>query len=368
MKRNSVLIAWVTLGVVLIIGIVLYISTFGGKRYPEQLSEEEAYNLINEEADTSVYLESGTTAVEDLANTAVSTKGRRKVLAVGLEASRMIGKTTDNVCAVRPLRDGVIADFRITEEMLKMYVAKALQGKNASKKGHNMVICVPCNVNTMEQQAVRDAARRAGARTVLVAEEPIAAAMGAGMDISEPRGNMLVDIGGGTSDIAVMSIGGIVCAKSLRTGGVKMDEGIVAYMRKTYNMIIGDKTAEKIKMEIGTAMPDSSVKSMQIRGRDNVSGMPMSVEVTSREICFAMGKCLNTIFDSIKEVLQQTPPEILSDIMEDGIVLAGGGNLLDGMDDRITYETGVKTVIAENPMDCVAIGAGIIAQRIETSK
>jgi len=299
---------------------------------------------------------------------AVSTKGRKKVLAVGLEASRMLGKTTENVRAVRPLRDGVIADFRVTEEMLKLYVEKALIGKNASKKGHNMVICVPCDVNTMEQQAVRDAAKRAGAKTVLIAEEPIAAAIGAGMDISEPRGNMLVDIGGGTSDIAVMSIGGIVCAKSLRTGGVKMDEAIVAYMRKTYNMIIGDKTAENIKIEIGTAIPDSSVESMMVRGRDNVSGMPMSVEVTSREICIALNKCLTDITDSIKEVLQETPPEIISDIMEDGIMLAGGGNLLDGMAERIKYETGVQISIAENPMDCVAIGAGQIALRIAGSK
>jgi len=296
---------------------------------------------------------------------AVSTRGRKKVLEIGLDASRMVGKTTTDVRAVRPLRDGVIADFRVTEEMLRLYVEKALLGKNASRKGHSMVICVPCDVNTIEQQAVRDAAKKAGARSVLIAEEPIAAAIGAGMDISEPRGNMLVDIGGGTSDIAVMSIGGIVCAKSLRTGGVKMDEAIVSYMRKTYNIIIGDKTAEKIKMEIGTAMPDdSSTKSMQVRGRDNVTGMPMSVEVTSREMCMAMDKCLVNIFDSIKEVLQETPPEIISDIMEDGIMLAGGGNLLDGMPERITYETGVRTVLAENPMDCVAIGAGVIAQRI----
>lgn len=296
---------------------------------------------------------------------AVSTRGRKKVLEIGLDASRMVGKTTTDIRAVRPLRDGVIADFRVTEEMLRLYVEKALLGKNASRRGHSMVICVPCDVNTMEQQAVRDAAKRAGARSVLIAEEPIAAAIGAGMDISEPRGNMLVDIGGGTSDIAVMSIGGIVCAKSLRIGGVKMDEAIISYMRKTYNMIIGDKTAENIKMEIGTAMPDDTkVTSMQVRGRDNVSGMPMSVEVTSREICTAMNKCLVDIFDSIKEVLQETPPEIISDIMEDGIMLAGGGNLLDGMPERITYETGVKTTLAENPMDCVAIGAGIIAQRI----
>ena len=241
---------------------------------------------------------------------------------------------------------------------------KALLGKNAGRKGHSMVICVPCDINSMERQAVRDAAKRAGARSVVIAEEPIAAAIGANMDISEPRGNMLVDIGGGTSDIAVISIGGIVCAKSLRTGGVKMDEAIISYMRRTYNMIIGDKTAESIKIEIGTAMPDKSVKSMLVRGRDNISGMPMSVEITSRETCTAMEKCLEDIFDSIKEVLQETPPEIMADIMEDGIMLAGGGNLLDGMAERITYETGVKTVMAENPMDCVAIGAGKIAQRL----
>ena len=299
---------------------------------------------------------------------AVSSWGRRKVVAVGLEASRMLGKTTEEVQAVRPLRDGVIADFRVTDEMLKLYVEKALRTKNASRKGHNMVICVPCDINTMEQQAVREAAKRAGARTVLIAEEPIAAAIGAGMDISEPRGSMLIDIGGGTSDIAVISIGGLVCAKSLRTGGVKMDDSIVSYMRRTYNMIIGDKTAESIKIEIGTALPESSVKSMLVRGRDNISGMPMSVEVTSREICTAMDKCLTDIFDSIREVLQETPPELIADIMEDGIMLAGGGNLLEGMPERITYETGVKTVLAESPMDCVAIGAGIIAQRVSGRK
>lgn len=298
---------------------------------------------------------------------AISTKGRKKVLAVGLEASKMVGKTSQDVRAIRPMRDGVIADFKVTEEMLRLYVEKALLGKNANRKGHSMVICVPCDVNTMEQQAVRDAARRAGARSVIIAEEPIAAAIGADMEISEPRGNMLVDIGGGTSDIAVMSIGGIVVAQSLRTGGVKMDEAIMAYMRKNYNMIIGDKTAEKIKIEIGTAMPDSSVKSMEVRGRDNVSGMPMSVEITSREICTAMDRCLTDIFDSIKQVLQETPPELISDIMEDGIILAGGGNLLDGMAERITYETGVKAKLAENPMDCVAMGAGRIAERVAGS-
>ncbi len=295
---------------------------------------------------------------------AVSTRGRKRVLEVGIDASRMLGKTSRDVRAVRPLRDGVIADFRVTEDMLRLYVEKALLGKNAGRKGHSMVICVPCDINSMERQAVRDAAKRAGARSVVIAEEPIAAAIGANMDISEPRGNMLVDIGGGTSDIAVISIGGIVCAKSLRTGGVKMDEAIISYMRRTYNMIIGDKTAESIKIEIGTAMPDKSVKSMLVRGRDNISGMPMSVEITSRETCTAMEKCLEDIFDSIKEVLQETPPEIMADIMEDGIMLAGGGNLLDGMAERITYETGVKTVMAENPMDCVAIGAGKIAQRL----
>lgn len=328
------------------------------------------YNLAVDlgTANVVIYIVGEGVVLREPSVAAVNTKGRKKVLAVGLEASKMLGKTTDNIKAVRPLRDGVIADFRITEEMLKMYVKKALIGKKASKRGHNMVICVPCDVNTMEHRAVRDSAKKAGAKSVFIAEEPIAAAFGAGIEISEPNGNMLVDIGGGTCDIAVLSIGGIVCAKSLRTGGVKMDEAIVSYMRKTYNMIIGEKTAEKMKMEIGTAMPDSNLKSIQVRGRDNVSGLPMAVEITSREVCNAMDKCLENIFDAIKEVLQRTPPEILSDIMENGMVLAGGGSLLDNMGERITQETGIKTVMAENPMDCVAVGAAIIAQKIESGK
>lgn len=299
---------------------------------------------------------------------AVTTKGRRKVVAVGEEAARMLGKTPEGIEAVKPLRDGVIADFRITEDMLKLYVKKALNGKRAGKKGHSMVICVPCNINSAEHKAVKDAAKKAGAKISYIAEESVAAAIGAGMEIDQPRGCMIVDIGGGTSDVALLSIGGLVGSKSLRCGGVKMDEAIVSYVRKNYNMIIGEKTSEKIKMEIGSAMADIDEGSIKIRGRDNISGLPMTVEVTSREICYALDKVIKEIILAIRGVLEDSPPEILSDVMQHGIVLTGGGSLLKNFESRVEQDTNIKARIAENPMDCVALGAGIIVEELSTSK
>lgn len=299
---------------------------------------------------------------------AVTTDGRRKVIAAGEEANRMIGRTPEGLMAVKPLRDGVIADFRITDDMLRLFSRKAIGKKKLFSRGYNMVICVPCNINSAEQRAVKDAARHAGARFSYIAEESLAAAIGAGIDINQPIGQMIVDIGGGTTEVAILSVGGVVVSKSLRLGGVKMDEAIISYMRKNYGMIIGEKTAENIKISVGCAIENDNSNSLQVRGRDAVSGMPMTVEVTSREICFSLEASIKEIIYAICSVLEEAPPEVAADVLEYGITLTGGGSLLNDIDKRITYETGIKATVAENPLDCVALGAGRIVEELAALK
>ena len=281
-----------------------------------------------------------------------------QVIAVGVEARRMIGRTPGNIIAIRPLRDGVIADYDVTEKMLRYFISKADGGRKFFFRPRIMV-CIPSGVTGVEERAVRQAAIQAGAKEAHLIEEPLAAALGAGLDISQPSGTMVVDIGGGTSDIAVLSLGGIVCSKSLRVGGDKVDEAIVKYIRREYNLAIGERTAEELKMEIGTAhLQGAAEKDMEIRGRDMLSGLPKAVVVSRRQVHTAIKETLDLIVNGVKEVLEQTAPELAADIVNKGIVMTGGGALLEGMDRLISLETGLPVYVADDPLSCVAKGTG----------
>ena len=278
------------------------------------------------------------------------------IKAIGEEARLMLGRTPGNIVAVRPLRQGVISDYIVTEKMIKYFVQKAL-GKRTFKKP-NISICVPSGVTEVEKKAVEEAAFAAGAREVHLIEEPVAAAIGAGIDISKPCGNMIVDIGGGTSDIAVISLGGTVVNTSLKVAGDDFDEALVRYMRKKHNLLIGERTAEDIKIKIGSAYPRAEVTTMNVRGRNLVTGLPKTVEVTSEETEEALREATSQIVEAVHSVLEKTPPELASDIADRGIVLTGGGSLLSGLEDLIEAKTGINTVTAEDPMTAVAIGTG----------
>ena len=285
---------------------------------------------------------------------AVNTRTNR-VHAVGMEAKRMIGRTPGNVVAMRPLKDGVIADFEVTSDMIKYFIKKA----NNSKIGRpRVVICIPSGVTEVERRAVEDAARQAGAKEVCLIEEPMSAAIGAGLPVTEATGSMVVDIGGGTSEVAVISLGGIVTAKSVRVAGDELDEAIVAYIKKKYNLLIGERTAEEIKMTIGSAHKSCSEGEMVIKGRDLITGLPNNITVTADEAREAIAEPVSQIIEAIKDTLEKTPPELAADIIDRGIMLTGGGALLRALDELIKEETGVPVYIAENPLDCVAIGTG----------
>ena len=280
------------------------------------------------------------------------------IKAIGEEARLMLGRTPGNIVAVRPLRQGVISDYIVTEKMIKYFVQKAL-GKRTFKKP-NISICVPSGVTEVEKKAVEEAAFAAGAREVHLIEEPVAAAIGAGIDISKPCGNMIVDIGGGTSDIAVISLGGTVVNTSLKVAGDDFDEAIVRYVRKKHNLLIGDRTAEDIKIKIGTTYPLVEDESMEVRGRNLVTGLPKTVTVTASETEEALHETTSQIVEAVIGVLERTPPELSADILDRGIVLTGGGALLRGLDTLIQNETGIEVHIAESPLDCVALGAGAV--------
>nr|WP_050754688.1 rod shape-determining protein [Peptacetobacter hiranonis] len=280
----------------------------------------------------------------------------REVLAVGEEAKRMIGRTPGNIVAIRPMKDGVIADFDVTQSMIRYFIEKASDNKGVVSP--RIAICVPFGVTEVEKRAIEDAARQAGANDAFLIEEPMAAAIGAGLKVEEPEGNMVVDIGGGTSEIAVISLGGIVAAKSIRIGGDEFDDAIIAYVKKEYNLMIGERTAENIKINIGSTYKDDQEKEMEIRGRDLISGLPKTITISSTEVREALKEPVNAIVDGIKSTLEKTPPELASDIMENGIMLTGGGALLRGFDKLIASETGMKVEIAEAPLDCVALGTG----------
>lgn len=293
----------------------------------------------------------------------VENMGKKTVLAVGDEAKTMLGRTPGNISAIRPLRDGVIADFIVTEEMIKHFIKKV--HKNKTFANPRILICVPTGSTPVERKAIQDSALAAGARRVQLIEEPIAAAIGAGLPISEATGSMVVDIGGGTTEIAVMSLGGLVYSKSLRIAGDAMDVALVNYMRKEYNLMIGDSTAEKIKKEIGTAIPSNS-NTYAVKGRDLRSGTPKEVNITEEDTAEALNDILKEMVNGIKDALENTPPELSADLVDMGLTLTGGGALLKNIDKRFSKETGLPVFIADDPLSCVAIGTGKALEQEET--
>jgi len=286
-----------------------------------------------------------------------------EILAVGEEARQMIGRTPANIVAARPLRDGVISDFDITERMLKYFIRKTCGSGRFFKP--KIMVCVPSGVTEVEKRAVREAATAAGGKDVYLMEEPLAAAIGAGLDISKPDGAMVIDIGGGTTDIAVISLGGIVASTSVKMAGDKFDEAIIKYMRKVHKLYIGERTAEELKLTIGTAFPRDEVITKECRGRDLVTGLPKSVDVTSDEMMEALEEPLHEICEAVHNVLERTPPELAADISNVGIIITGGGALMYGIDKRIEDRTGINVIIAEDPMSCVAIGTGKALDELE---
>ena len=292
--------------------------------------------------------------------------GTSHVLAVGEEAKRMLGRTPGNIIAIRPMRHGVIADFEITEGMLRYFIKKVHNRRVLVRP--RMVIAIPSGITEVEKRAVKDSALHAGAREVYLVEEPIAAAIGVGLPIQEPAGNMIIDIGGGTTEIAVISLAGIVFAKSIRIGGDEMDEAIINYLKKTYNLMIGERTAENIKIKVGSAYPLDEEITMEVRGRDLVAGLPKMVTISSEEIREAMNETIAQILEAIRITLERTPPELSADLIERGIILAGGGALLKGLDKLIQEETGLPVHLAEDPLTAVALGTGKVLSEIRYLK
>ena len=286
----------------------------------------------------------------------VNEKGKNQVLAVGEDAKQMLGRTPGSIQAIRPLRDGVIADFIVTEEMIKHFIKKVHQ--RSAFANPRIIICVPTGSTPVERRAIQESAHAAGARKVQLIEEPVAAAIGAGLPISEPTGSMIVDIGGGTTEIAVMSLGGIVYSQSLRVAGDALDQSIVTYMRKKFNLLIGGSTAEKIKKEIGTCIPTNSDNTYIMKGRDIRTGVPKEVTLTEKDSAEAMSPIITQMIQAIKDALEHTPPELSADLVDMGLVLAGGGAYLKNLDKLISKETGLPVSIAEDPLSCVAIGTG----------
>lgn len=287
----------------------------------------------------------------------------RRVLAVGEEARKMVGRTPGNIIAIRPLKDGVIADFEITEMMLKHFIARV-----GGKKWYShprILICAPTNITSVEQKAIREAAERSGAKEVFLEEEPKAAAIGAGMDIYQPSGNMVVDIGGGTTDVAVLSMGDVVTASSIKIAGDKFDAAIMKYIKDKYKLLIGERTAEDIKINIGTVYPQAEVKEMDIRGRDLVSGLPLTVKINSNEIRDALWDPVSAIVTAAKSVLERTPPELSADIIDRGVILTGGGAMLHGIDQLLAEQLKVPVLIAEDPMHCVVKGTGLMLDYLD---
>ena len=289
-------------------------------------------------------------------------RGSRRVLAVGAEAKRMLGRTPGNINAIRPLKDGVIADFEITEAMLRYFIQKIHNRKTLVRP--RIIICVPFGVTEVEKRAVRESAESAGAREVYLVEEPMVAAIGAGLPITEPAGNMIVDIGGGTTEVAVISLAGIVFSKSIRVGGDKMDEAIVQYVKRKYNLLVGERTAELVKITIGSAYPGDEIQTMEIKGRDLVAGVPKTVEITDEEIRESIVEPINAIVEAVRIGLERTPPELASDIVDKGIVLAGGGALLRNLDTLLREQTGLPVMLADEPLEAVVMGAGRVLDEI----
>jgi len=290
----------------------------------------------------------------------------KEILAVGSEAKSMLGRTPANIVAIRPMKDGVISNFEVTEKMLRYFITKVNNKKSFVRP--RIIVAVPSGVTQVEKRAVKDSAIQAGAREVYIVEEPMAAAIGAGLPIQEPSGNMIVDIGGGTTEVAVISLSGIVYANSVRVGGDEMDEAIVNYIKRNYNLLIGTSTAEKIKMEIGSAYRLEEEMSIEIKGRDLLNGIPKTVEITDSEIREALSDAVSKIVDAVKSALEKTPPELSADIVDRGIVLSGGGALLKGLDKKLAEETGLPIIVADDPLKAVAYGAGKVLDELDLLK
>lgn len=325
-------------------GVLSYFTGFGGRDMAVDLGT----------ANTLVYVRGRGIVLSEPSVVAIDVR-TGEVHAVGIEAKRMLGRTPGTIQAIRPLKDGVIADFDVTEEMLRHFIQKVHQNRFAHPR---VVVCVPSGVTGVEKRAVEEACLSAGARAAYLIEEPMAAAIGAGLPVAEPTGSMVVDIGGGTSEVAVISLGGIVVSQSIRIGGDELDEAIINYSKREYKLLIGQQTAEELKLEIGSACPIGEELQAEIRGRDMVSGLPKTVVITSEEIRQALEEPLGQIIEAVKETLDRTPPELASDIMDRGITLAGGGSLLQGLDQRLREETQMPAHLAESPLTCVAVGSG----------
>jgi rod shape-determining protein MreB and related proteins len=325
-------------------GLFSYFNGFGGRDMAVDLGT----------ANTLVYVRGRGIVLSEPSVVAIDQR-TGDVHAVGVEAKRMLGRTPGTISAIRPLKDGVIADFDVTEQMLRHFIQKVHQHRFAHPR---VVVCVPSGVTGVEKRAVEEATLSAGAREAHLIEEPMAAAIGAGLPVSEPTGNMIVDVGGGTSEVAVISLGGIVVSQSLRVGGDEMDEGIVSHIKKEYKLLIGQQTAEEIKLEVGSAFQLKEEVQAEVRGRDMLTGLPKTVVLSSDEVRHALEEPVAQIIDAIRSTLDKTPPELAADIMDRGIVLAGGGALLTGLDERLRHETQMPTQLAESPLTCVAVGSG----------
>ncbi len=312
-------------------------------------------------ANTLVYVKGRGVVLDEPSVVAIAdVRGRKQVLAVGNEAKNMVGRTPGNITAIRPLRDGVIADFEVAEEMIKHFIRKVHNRRGFASP--MIIVCVPSGSTAVERRAIQESAESAGARKVLLIEEPMAAAIGAGLPVTEPSGSMIVDIGGGTTEVAVISLGGIVYARSVRVGGDKMDEAIISYIRRNYNLLIGETSAEKIKIELGAARPPDDEYDhgplKEVKGRDLMNGVPREVVVGQRQIAESLFEPVSQIVDAVKTALENTPPELAADIVDKGIVLTGGGALLYRLDEVLREATGLPVVVAENPLSCVALGTG----------
>ena len=309
-------------------------------------------------ANVLIYVSEKGIVLEEPSVVAVDNK-LNKIIAVGTEARKMIGRTPANIDVIRPLRDGVISNYEITEEMLSRFIEKIVEKKGFGRfVMPRIMVCVPTGVTEVEKRAVEDATRKAGAREVYIIEEPIAAAIGAGIDIAQPNGNMIIDIGGGTTDIAVISLGGSVVSDSIKLGGDKFDEAIIKYIKKEYNVLIGERSAERLKIEIGTAVKEDEPRTMNISGRNLVKGLPVTITVNSNEILDALNPCVEQIVAATKNLLEKTPPELAADISDKGIYMTGGGSLLNGLDKLIQEKTGINIMIAQDAVSCVALGTG----------
>jgi rod shape-determining protein MreB and related proteins len=314
-------------------------------------------------ANTLVYVRGRGIVLNEPSVVALNTNNGQ-IVAVGAEAKRMIGRTPGNIVAIRPLKDGVIADFDVTERMLRYFIQKVHRRSHLAKP--RLVVAVPSGITGVEQSAVKEAGHQAGARRVYIIEEPMAAAIGAGLPIHEPTGNMVVDIGGGTTEVAVISLGGIVTSQSIRVGGDELDQAIITFGKKEYSLMLGERTAEEIKMALGSAFPSEDEPHAEIRGRDLVSGLPKTVVISAAEVRKAISEPVNLIVDAVKNTLDKCPPELAGDVMDRGIALTGGGAMLRGLESRIREETGMPVQVADNPLDSVVLGTGKCVEDFET--